>query len=148
MSWSSGAEVVADDQGQFTLRKVPRSQVRLSVYGDALIEQNYPIVELDPREPLRLVVDRRCHFRLIPESGLEGVSHARVLDAEGRELQIFTFQNNGWSSSSRVSLDPKTATHALAVSERARSLVLESVDGDLRTLPMDLLPGSVTELRY
>lgn len=113
-----------------------------------MIEQRFDASVIHPEGELRLTVDLRCHFRLLCER-TEGVpDRAAVLDETGESLSVFTFQNGGWSSSNQIWIKGRGATHAMAVSERARTLVLYLDDKELAQVPMNLLPGQVTDVRF
>ena len=147
-SWQSSDAVNTAADGSFLLREVPRNEVRLSVSGDSVIAQSFELSELQLESELRLTVDLRCHFRLMCER-TEGVpDQATLLDEGGTPLSVFTFQNGGWSSSTSISVHGGGATHAMAVSERARTLVLFLDDSEIARVPVSLLAGQVTDVRF
>ncbi len=147
-SWESSTPVYTDAAGRFLLKDVPRREVRLSISGDSVIELHVDAAKIHPESELRLVVDLRCHFRLLCERTEDVPSRATVLDESGEELSVYTFESGGWSSSTAIDVNAKGGTHAFAVSERARTLVLFRGDVEVSRIPMNLIAGQVTDLRF
>jgi len=154
-SWETGRSATTDAGGAFQLAGVPRRFATIGLTGDSIgasiIDE---VVELDPQadlEHLTLSVARRCHFRVeldaaLVASGGQLPDSISVLDAEDRHLAVYTIQGRGWSSSTLHHLNG-LESHTLAVSEEARTLVLLQGTGELRRLPVDLVPGEVTVVR-
>jgi hypothetical protein len=144
--WSDecGAAVTGVD-GRFELRDVPREDCSLSFAGDDIVPGS---AEIDARDPaaLRLVVARRCHFRVQVDPG-HGAEQFRVLDAAGQGLDILEIGTDGWSSSPQRRLE-NGRSGVLSVSERGVTLVLSGAGRELVRLPLRLLPGEVTLVRY
>lgn len=147
-SWESSDGVDTAADGRFVLKNVPKSEVRISVSGDSLIGKNFELSELALEHELRLSVDLRCHFRLLCERGERIPDRASLLDDGGKLLSVFTYQSQGWSSSTQFPVQAGGATHAMAVSERACTLVLYLNGEELERVPVTLLPGQVSEVRF
>ena len=147
-AWESSKAVATGADGTFQLKNVPRAEVRIAVHGDALMEQRWEVAEVDLAQELRLQVDLRAHFRVLREKSPLPATRGEVLDEHGATLQVFSFQNGGWSSSSSIPLSKDGASHSLGVSERGSSLVLYAQSEEVARLPLVLLPGQVLEVRY
>lgn len=145
-SWESSEGTSTKADGGFVLEDVPRREVRLSLSGEDVMERHFEVSELQMESELRLVVYMRCHFRLMCERKENAPQWANVLDADGRRLAVFTFQSGGWSSSTEITVNAGGATHAMAVSEQARTLVLFRDDKEMARVPINLLPGQVTDV--
>lgn len=144
----SGPTVRTGIDGGFLLNDVPKCDVQLLVSGDSLIGQRFDMSDLRPEGELRLTVHLRCHFRLVC-TRTEGVpDRAIVLDENGERLSVFTFQDGGRSSSAEMSVNAGGATHAMGVSETARTLVLFRANKEVARVVMNLLPGQVTDVRF
>lgn len=141
----SGDAVRCDESGRFELRDVPREELIVSVGGPDLIPQAFAIAAHEPDDGHVLRVAARCHFRVAPADGEPWASFA-LEDADGHELQIFTFNEGGWGSSNRVELG-QGATRPYAVSEEARTLVLFRQGAEATRTPVQLVPGEVSVLR-
>ena len=136
--------VRTDAEGRFVLENLGKHEVTLKVHGENMIPREFKLEELGDPLKLRLEATRRCHFRLfIGGVGSESQS-VSFEDAEGRSLSIYSFQSNGWMSSSRTSVDPINPA-VLAVSEAAVSVLVGR--GDPVRHAIRLIPGEVSELR-
>lgn len=154
-SYDNGAGVVSDEDGRFELASVPRRFVLLDVDGEAVIPAVIELEEGAALEDLRLEVARRCHMRVefAPEGAEAGAAAESAqpdalaaLDPEGQELSIYTFQGNGWSSSTRLHLSGLD-THPLGVSEDARTLVFYRAGAELWRVPVTLAPGELSVVK-
>ncbi len=154
-SYDNGASVMSDENGRFELARVPRRFVQLDVDGEAVIPAVIELGDQPALDDLRLEVARRCHLRieLAPE-GTEAAAAGEseppdalaALDPEGHELALYTFQGNGWSSSTRLHLSG-LGTHPLGVSEDARTLVFYRHGLELRRATVALVPGELSVVR-
>lgn len=147
-SWTSTDGTRTDEAGAFELRGVPRKRARMSVTGELVMDSRFEVDTLVLDGPLELRVARRCHFRLVPTDFMPRPERAALLDADEKALNVFTFQGNGWSSSSSIALTRSLATHVYAASEDARSIRFEVTGVPPRTVPVTLTPGQVVEIRY
>jgi protocatechuate 3,4-dioxygenase beta subunit len=147
-SWISGTSTTTDEKGGFEIVSVPRKFVHIDVGGDLVLPGSFPLEGLDLEQPLRLEVDRRCHFRV---EGLPASDSARWIgayDADGKELQVMAFQSGGWSSTSRQMVTTDK-TRVYAVSESAVELRLyDTNDRVAAKKPMRLVPGQVTVIAW
>jgi hypothetical protein len=106
-------------------------------------------MDLDGATPvtaLRLVVTRRCHFRVQVESA-PAAKWFQVLDAHGATLDVMQIGTDGYSRAPRWSLE-HGRSGVLSVSEKAIVLVLQGEKGELVRLPLRFVPGEVTTVRY
>jgi hypothetical protein len=162
-SWINGMPTMTDGQGAFTLPKVPRRFAHLQVDGEIVLPKSFPLEGVDLSKPLRLEVDRRCHFRVegLPSSApavtandatgvktMGGESMLGAYDASGKELTLMSFQSGGWSQMSRqyVSSD---STRVFAVSEQAVELRLyDTYEHVAAKRAVRLVPGEVTVVKW
>ena len=147
-SWISGHDTVTGIDGNFRLTDVPRCEVRLSIFGDGVMEKHFDITDLRPENGLRFSVELRCHIRLVCDSKSAKPDYALVLAANDDQLSIYTFENGGWSASQSISISGQGTTHAFAVGDSAQTIVLLQDGKEITRLPLNLLPGEVTEVRY
>ena len=146
VSYLNGPEASTDESGAFELENVPRRHVELDVAGDLVIPATFELDEA-PGPDLRLEVARRCHLRVELAPGeAEAPDALSALDGEGNALSLFTFQGNGWSSSTRLQLS-RLGTHPLGVSEDARTLVFYRESSEQRRAPIELVPGELSVVK-
>jgi protocatechuate 3,4-dioxygenase beta subunit len=159
VQWLKGQLVTSDAEGRFELDRVPRhEQVLLSVGGQELVTTSWTLGEglFDERETVertgadevRLVVERRCHFRV--ESSDLGHRTARfeLRDARDESVWISQFSAGGGSTSHETLALVEGKTEMLAASERAIALVLFDASGqELARMPLQLRPGEPAVVR-
>ncbi|HTF86956.1 MAG TPA: carboxypeptidase-like regulatory domain-containing protein, partial [Planctomycetota bacterium] len=143
---TEGVETSAD--GSFQLTGVPRRDVVLTISGDELIAKQFSSDQLDMKSELRLVAELRCHVRLLCEGKEDLPDRVEVIGAGGDPMPIFTFMPGGWSSMQALWITQTGSTHAFAVGDSATTLILFKEEEELARLPLTLVPGQVTELRY
>ncbi|HED66293.1 MAG TPA: carboxypeptidase regulatory-like domain-containing protein [Planctomycetes bacterium] len=151
-SMSAGGTSTGSD-GRFVLHDVPTHDISIVVRGDGVMPASFGVsqrpeegeLRLDPSTPLTLHVEARCHLRvtLLDDSGSASF---QVLDEDGTPLTLYRFQANGSLSTPSWSVDAGTPSPMLAVSERAREIVLTGDSGKVLTQPLFLDPTQPTEL--
>ncbi len=148
---TSGHKVQTDNNGYFTLKNVSRRESYLRIGGESIVPRHFIVPPQHSGLELSIEVERRCHFRL--DAGrFAGRKKAfvEVTDDLGKPLKIYTFSARGSSTSMRWHLGNKS--HTMAVSERARWLVVREAAGfgkntELSRQAIGLKPGVVTHLR-
>ncbi len=144
---------VTDADGHFVLARVPKDLVYLRIQGTDVIPLEWGrglaggLARLAGERPeeLEITVERRCHFQVELEVAAEA-DQVGVLDAQGNELVISAFHGNGRSEGERQTLlEGRSAM--LAVGDRAATLVLYRLGGEVRRVPLRLTPGEPTSLR-
>jgi hypothetical protein len=167
----NGTTVKTDEEGQFELVRVPRRFIHVDVGGESVLPREFALADIDLEQPLRLEVERRCHFRVegLPKGGGVrilaasptpgsstpstafggGLRWLGAYDADGNEMQLMSFQSGGWSSMNRQEVTTET-TKVYAVGETAVELRLyeRSYDQVAARRPLHLVPGQVTLVRW
>jgi hypothetical protein len=88
---------------------------------------------------LRITIERRCHFR-VEIADVSLADELGMLDADGKELVISDFQGASRNDVVRHAL-LGGRSNTLAVSDRARELVLYRSGISVRRLNVTLRPG-------
>lgn len=100
----------------------------------------------DRDESLTFVVDERCHFRVESDDPASNQEY-RLLDEKGDTLHFFHFGAIGGDKTFYMSYRLiQGKSPVLSVSERACNL--ELIGGKGRFIPIRLIPGEVTVLRF
>jgi protocatechuate 3,4-dioxygenase beta subunit len=139
--------VVTGADGRFALERVPATLAYLRLQGSETLPLEWGrglaggLEELaDGRaEDLCITLERRCHFRieLVDPSQAD---ECAMVDEDGRELVISDFQGASRNDTERHAL-LGGRSNTLAVSDRARELVLYLGGVAVRRVPVTLLPG-------
>ncbi|MGE3171383.1 MAG: sigma-70 family RNA polymerase sigma factor [Planctomycetota bacterium] len=145
----SGATVTTGADGRFALEQVPRARCYLRLdgedvmpteYGDRVGWPNGGEGEFD------VVMLRRCHFQieLLDPASANGFE---LRDAEGKTQMLTEFEGpSSWSSSNMPIRDGRSS--ALATTDAAQTLVLFHDGAEVRSVPIVLVPGELTTVRY
>jgi len=146
----SGATVLTDAGGRFALQNLPRERAYLRLAGDEVMpdvlgngETTWPFAA---EQELRIALRRRCHFQveLLDAAAADRVT---LLDGAGKALSLSEFEGDGSFSSDRMPIhDGRTSV--LATTDDAATLVLSSNRREVRRVPIALVPGQLTVLRY
>jgi hypothetical protein len=147
-AWESGRPVVTDEDGAFVIADFPRERVHLDVAGEEVVPERFRPGPSDDLDALRLVVAQRCHFRIAVTGNDPGPMFARIVDAAGKQLQIYRFQATAWSSSDSIGLDLGRSV-VCAVSEDAVEIRLfrnEAPEEPFVRQELALVPGAVNEV--
>jgi hypothetical protein len=142
-----GGRTTTDAEGRFEFERVPREGVKLTVMGDEILPLSHDLVEEDDPRDLRIEVEVRCHLslELVELAGL--ADRLRVLDGEGRSLDVLFIQGGSVNAYTDAPiLDDRTGI--LSVSSAARFAVLLAGGEEVERFPLQLTPGEVNELRY
>jgi hypothetical protein len=132
----TGANAIADEEGRFVLRRVPRQQVDLSVNGEEIYFTKVPVEDIAGRGEVRIEVLRRCYVQIEGQPGVE----LRFLDGGGKETWLesrsegSSFSANGWTMRG-----PKTAV--LSLPESAVTMVWSRDGRELGRKAIALQPG-------
>jgi len=133
-----GATAIADDEGRFVLRQVPRQQVDLAVNGDDIDFTKVPVEDCARQREVRIEVLRRCYVQIEGQTGVE----LRFLDGGGKELLLecrsesSSYSTNGWTMRA-----PKTPL--LTLPESAVTMVWSQNGRELGRKAITLQPGRV-----
>ena len=160
-SHSAVEGVRTDGEGRFELEDVPKSLVYLRIDGEGILPREYGRwVEGDPRfenvevrelpvdriESLEIVVDRRAHLQVELGDPSSADEFALVDDA-GTEIEISTFTGSGRREGMRAPIRDGRSD-VVAGTDRARSLVLFLGGAEVARLPVTLVPGETTSVRF
>jgi hypothetical protein len=147
------AGVKTDGEGRFELTSVPRTLAYLRLQSAETLPLEWGrghaggLAELVGREPERVIitVERRCHFRVeLADPTL--ADELGMLDDEGRELVLSEFQGSSRNDTERHALSQGRSS-TLAVSDRARELVLYRAGVIVRRTNVDLRAGEPLTLQ-
>lgn len=131
--------------GAFRFEDVPHTSLELGVDGPGLERQAFALAP-GSSSGLRLVVERRGRFRLVPER-FAGCDVLHALDEAGEPLVMTVFRGGGRSMMRHVALDAEGGSPVLEVSQRARTLVLYRDGQEVERLPLTLEDAEVTLVR-
>jgi hypothetical protein len=104
--------------GRFTLRRVPRERVDLSVDGADLCVMTVPVEKCTPQGEVRIEVLRRCNVRIEGEPG----TSVGFLDGNGNDVWLET-RSQGFSGRTRDWALTGTTSPLLTLSESAVTMV-------------------------
>ncbi len=138
--FSQGARTRSDDEGRFTLRRVPEEGVFVSMNGDSILEHAHHVGPEARDSEIEIRVPARCHLRVENAADADAV---RVLDAEGQPLDVIVQSGHGINAylHMRVS-DGRTGV--FSVSERAQTLVFLREGEEVARKPLALRAGDTT----
>jgi RNA polymerase sigma factor (sigma-70 family) len=131
-----GARAMADEEGRFVLRRVPRQLVDVAVNGEEIDFTRVPVEDCARQGEVRIEVLRRCYVQIEGQPGIQ----LRFLDSGGKELQLEsrsesnTFSANAWNLRG-----PKTAV--LTLPESAVTMVWSRDGRELGRKAITLQPG-------
>jgi RNA polymerase sigma-70 factor (ECF subfamily) len=160
-SHSAVEGVRTDGEGRFELVDVPKSLVYLRIDGEGILPLEYGrYVEGDPRfentevrelpvdriESLEIVVDRRAHLQ-VELADPSSADEFALVDAEDTEIEMSTFTGNGRREGMRAPIR-EGRSDVVAGTDRARSLVLFQGGLEVARVPVTLVPGETTSVRY
>ena len=135
-----------DADGRFDLGRVAKEEVSLVVRGDAIVHLDVPPPLGDRPDDLRLVVAMRCHLKVEMQRPSEGATGFRVLDADGRALDITIYSGRNVRGSPQGTLTDGVS-EVVTVEDSARTLVVLQGSKELRRIPLSLKPGPPTIVR-
>jgi len=145
-----GASTHTDTDGRFTLQGVPRQRAYLRFSGDEVMPDvlgrggtTWPFAD---GQELRMELRRRCHFQVeLLDAG--AADRVTLLDGAGKALSLSEFDAHGAFSSDRMPIHDGH-TSVLATTDDAATLVLKLDRREVRRVPIALVPGQLTVLRY
>lgn len=145
---------LTDEEGRFELARVPRNLVYLRIQGADTIPLEWGraveggLERLAGKSPdeLEIEVERRCHFQVELSVAAEA-DELGMLDSHGNELVISEFRGNSRNDVERHALVGGRSS-TLAVGDRATMLVLYRAGSEVRRVPVRLLPGTTTSLKF
>jgi hypothetical protein len=149
VSWVTGRSAATDGAGRFTLERIPKSGIELSIDGESVMPQRFALHETDDPQSIELEATMRCRFRVeLGEALASQANGFQLLDQAGEAVLLATFEANQWSSSQSGQLaDGKS--HVLSIGEGRYTLVLQRLsDGvELGRHPIELVPGEISVIR-
>ena len=123
----------------------------LSVGGESILLSSHNVPAEDPGTDFEIIVERRCHFRLVLTEENQEPLHFDVLDGRGERMQIAATGGGPYVTMARRSVSDGRS-QVLTVGESAATLVLlrwnDSQWVELDRLPLSLRPGEVNEIRW
>ncbi len=145
MGFTFGGRQVSDEDGAFRFERAA-GDATLSLSGRTIVPELSRTVPEGDRERLEIVIGRRCHLQ-IEWGAWEGEDvEGYVVDAEGKPVVLTLIQGNGWGPRPRVS-SSAALSEVLAVSQAAKTLILEQEGSEVQRVPLELVPGEVTLVR-
>ncbi len=129
--------------GTFEILHVPRHAARITVGGESVEAKSIDLDDVDLARRIEVVLFRTFRFRFEGKGGEDAPNWMVVLDADGHELSLSTFEAGMMMSENGAEL-VDGSSHVLSVSEAAVSLVLKREDKVLATQPLHLVPGEIT----
>lgn len=142
---ASTPSVKVDDEGRFTLSRVPREGSTLNVYGAGLVDPELPLTPgLDPRD-VRVVVDRWVKLSVDVSGPLREATGFTLLDDHGEALQLRWAVAGGQQRNWSCALDAGASTVVECV-DRVVTLVLYHGDEELTRVPVHLVPGEINRI--
>lgn len=137
----SGGRATTDEEGRFTFQDVPREGVRVELRSDDILPSG---VELEGDRPTIEVV-RRCHLQVVLGPSSVDCDAISVRDGDGEPLDLLTLSEGGVQAMTHMPVaDGRSAV--LAVSEKARRVVLWKDDVEVGEVPIFLVAGEVNRV--
>jgi len=141
---------VTDDQGRFTLRRVPAKGVYLWLDGANILPRDFGrdggLLEAAKGQELgklRIEVSVRCHLQvdLSAQPGL--ADELAIQDAAGNDLPIDVFLGNGRMTADRTAIS-EGRTGVLAVPENTTTVILYKQGAQVARKAVRPVPGIIT----
>jgi len=139
------SKMVSAADGRFELRSVPVEHAVLSCSGDPIVPCEFVVDPQRRNDDQQVVVVRRCHFRIQVDG--TAIDRFAVLDAADQPLEILRIGTDGIMYTRLWRLEDGSSG-VLAVSEKAATLSLRIGTAEVARLPIRLVPGEVTAVRY
>jgi RNA polymerase sigma factor (sigma-70 family) len=146
--WANAQAAVTDADGAVTFRDVPVGVgVEVFASGDRIMFAGRKVERGVDAEHFVLTVDRRMHLQVEVSPPSDRGDQCRVLDEHGQPmlLRIMRGDSSRTGRSARV-VDGKS--HVLSLAEGARTVVLLRGDIEVARLPVQLVEGQVTTVRF
>lgn len=141
-----GSSVTTDAEGRFELHDVPCADVVLTVNGPSIVHHRIALDTLLAASSQDVVVKRRHHLRIDADPA-RGATAFRVYDAAGAPQSVTELSGGSSLSRDRWPLhDGKSGV--LAVGDDVVTVALERDGTELVRLPVRLVAGDVTIVRY
>ncbi len=139
---------ISDEQGRFELEVAPGHDLNLMLQGEGVMPFMHSVANGPLKAPIRIQVERKCHFRLVLTGDRAKALEVQVLDGAGKHLNIAVLGAGDKSWSTRRALKQgKTAVYS--VPQTAAFLVVNSGRNDPgQRLPISLRPGELNEINW
>jgi RNA polymerase sigma-70 factor (ECF subfamily) len=148
-SYSSGGgslgPVSTGADGRFEFHDVARDGVHVWASSPSIVPAGESVAEAAHPDAMRIVVLLRCHLKIELTAAGEADSFS-ILDADGKEMQVTTFNGEMTWGTNRAKITSGTS-EVVAVEETARTLVLYSAKREVRRTPLDLKAGELNVVR-
>jgi hypothetical protein len=151
---ASGSQAQANALGRFTISDVPRNLAYLLLDHPSAIPTEWgrqvpggleSMLDASAGK-LRIALGMRCHFRVeLNEAG--SIDSLGMLDQLGEPLELQQCIGRGRRSSRRMQIE-EGSTSFLAVSDKARELVLYKGGEEVSRRAVNLKPGEEMVLRH
>ncbi len=147
VSQRSGRTTTTDDDGRFEVTNAPWRHISIVVNsrpGTGYAGVATPIGDRRPREVIEIEVDIVCNVHLSVTR--DDVTWAALTDAEGKSLTVMSRESGRTTDSWRVRRGTSGAFPLFYVSQRAATLVLNGVDGEIERIPVRFETSGQNEL--
>lgn len=144
------SKATTDEDGRFTLRDVPGSDLTVNVTGASILS-NHKFIDPTSSEDLVLRVERRCEFRVILDDEELEIMGFQVLDALDEPMTIAKIGAGefSWSSWGQIS---ERRTRVLVTGQSAAAIVLWTMEDDQMVeaarQAVTFSPNDVNEVRF
>ncbi len=146
----SGGSTRTDANGKFTLRDLPRQRAYLRFDGDDVLPmelgQDQPSWPFAAGDELRVVMARRCHFR-VELLDAATADELELRDGADQPVHMDEFLGGSSRGGERFGITAGRSG-TLAAAATAQTLVLYRDDQEVRRAPLVLVAGQVTVVQF
>jgi len=138
----TGPSAVTDAEGRFALARVPREACRLELSAPGILPAQRDIGS-DEEDPLELVVDERCHFRVewSPAAAGETPDGLQAFDPAGSRVALYALSTSEWMTTTYVALSEGSSS-VLALGPGRYTLRFLRGAREVAREELDLQPGA------